>query len=289
MFIARFSIAATMLLLAYPQAQTASPPNPYAAIDQHALKASTQAEESIASLAKYLAQPCKSDKDKARVIYRWITDRIAYDIEGLLSGEKLDTKSESVLKSRKTTCDGYSNLYSDLAKEMNLEAVRIVGYAKGFDYTPGKPFAKANHAWNAVKLDGRWNLLDSTLKQFEEMPKVQPTLLKLNVAPDAIHAAMETKGFREFVFAFDIPGESTTMVKGPLDKFLKEGKEYSWSFRTNDFAKMVVVNGDKPVPIEKVGGEFRAKLKAQKGKLQIAAAEKPSDKRYSLVLEYVVE
>jgi Transglutaminase-like superfamily len=332
----RFSIVATVLFLVGERAEAASPtPSPYAVIDSHALKASSEAEESIASLAKYLAEPCKTDKDKARAVYRWITDRIAYDIEGLLSGKELDTKSDSVLKSRKSTCDGYSNLYVDLAKEMGLEAVRVIGYAKGFDYKPGKPFVKPNHAWNAVKLEGRWDLLDSTwgagsvegkkfvkrfseifflisseklifthfpsdaewqlqkvsitLKQFEDMPKVQPTLFMLGVAPEAIHSDIDAEGFRELVFAYDIPGDSTSLINGPLDKFLTEGKEYTWVLRSNDFAKLIVMQGGKPVAMEKTGTEFRAKVKAQKGKLQIAAAEKSTDTRFSLVLEYMVE
>ena len=67
-----------------------------------------------------------------------------------------------MLKDRKSTCDGYTNLFDDLAREMGLESSRIVGYAKGFDYTPGKPLAKPNHSWNAVKLEGKWNLIDAT-------------------------------------------------------------------------------------------------------------------------------
>ncbi|MCS7045368.1 MAG: transglutaminase-like domain-containing protein, partial [Gemmataceae bacterium] len=65
-------------LAAWCPAQDAKP---YKAIDQHALKAPPEAEASLDSLAEYLAKPCKTDRDKARAIYRWITDRIAYDVE----------------------------------------------------------------------------------------------------------------------------------------------------------------------------------------------------------------
>ncbi|MGH0132502.1 UNVERIFIED_CONTAM: hypothetical protein FKN15_036772 [Acipenser sinensis] len=39
----------------------------------------------------------------------------------------------------------------------------VSGHSKGFSYEPGDRFTgSGNHAWNAVSLEGRWHLLDST-------------------------------------------------------------------------------------------------------------------------------
>lgn len=45
-----------------------------------------------------------------------------------------------------------------------LEVGKISGYTKSFSYRVGDSFKgkPANHAWNAVKLDGQWQLLDVT-------------------------------------------------------------------------------------------------------------------------------
>lgn len=131
-------------------------------IDQHALKANSEAEKSIESLADYLAQPAKSDRDKTRAIYRWITDRIAYNAEDFLAGRRGDNSPEGVLKNRKAVCAGYANLFDALGKKMGLTVVTVGGYAKGVGYMAGADVAGSNHAWNAVQLDGQWRLIDST-------------------------------------------------------------------------------------------------------------------------------
>src|SRR5262249_17993037 len=47
------------------------------------------------------------------------------------------------------------------AREAGLEVVHVTGNSKGYGYAPGTKPA-TNHAWNAVKLDGRWHLIDAT-------------------------------------------------------------------------------------------------------------------------------
>ena len=135
----------------------------YEEIDRHALNAPASAEASVESLAAYLIEPAKNDREKARAIFRWITENIDYNVEVFFKGGTGATNSEDVLKSRKSVCYGYSDIFLSLAKEAGLEAVRISGYGKGYGYVPGKNFSgPANHAWNAVKINGSWYLMDST-------------------------------------------------------------------------------------------------------------------------------
>ena len=48
---------------------------------------------------------------------------------------------------------------------MGLEIVTIPGFAKGYSYVEGSSTKESNHVWNAVKLDGKWKLIDSTWGQ----------------------------------------------------------------------------------------------------------------------------
>jgi transglutaminase/protease-like cytokinesis protein 3 len=51
----------------------------------------------------------------------------------------------------------------ELAKAVQIEMVQVIGYSKGYDYKIGDSFNEVpNHAWNAVKINGRWFLLDVT-------------------------------------------------------------------------------------------------------------------------------
>ena len=135
----------------------------YEEIDRHALNAPASAEATVESLAAYLIEPAENDREKARAIFRWITENIDYNVEVFFKGGTGATNAEDVLKSRKSVCYGYSDIFLSLAREAGLEAVRISGYGKGYGYLPGKNFSgPANHAWNAVKINGSWYLMDST-------------------------------------------------------------------------------------------------------------------------------
>ncbi|MDD4093725.1 MAG: transglutaminase domain-containing protein, partial [Methanothrix sp.] len=132
-------------------------------IDAHALAAPASAEGSVKSLATYLIEPAANDREKARAIFRWICENIDYNVDVFFSGKAGSTNSTDVLKSRKSVCYGYSDLFLALAKEAGLEARRIKGYGKGYGYQPGTNFTgPSNHAWNAVRINGSWYLVDST-------------------------------------------------------------------------------------------------------------------------------
>lgn len=135
----------------------------YNNIDNHAINAPASAETSVDSLASYLVAPAKNEREKARSIFRWVTENIDYDVSGFFTGSFDDTSSKDVLKSRKSVCGGYSDIFSSLARSAGLEVVRIAGYGKGYGYLPGENFSgPSNHAWNAVKINGSWYLVDCT-------------------------------------------------------------------------------------------------------------------------------
>jgi hypothetical protein len=160
------SLGAAVLLSLAIAGRAAEPaaekPAGYEELDKHALRAPPEAEASPAKLAKYLAEPCKTDRDKARVIFRWIADRIAYDTEAVAAGRPGALTAAGVLKGRKAACEGYANLFTELARGMDLKAVRVAGYVKGVGYTPGDHFVRPNHSWSAVEIGGSWQLLDPT-------------------------------------------------------------------------------------------------------------------------------
>ncbi|MGE5622152.1 MAG: transglutaminase domain-containing protein, partial [Bacillota bacterium] len=85
-----------------------------AQIDAHALAAPPEAETAPGKLARYLAQPARNDAEKARAIFRWIADRIHYDVNAYF-GEKLEKiDADQVLAQRGAACDGYATLFEAL-------------------------------------------------------------------------------------------------------------------------------------------------------------------------------
>jgi transglutaminase/protease-like cytokinesis protein 3 len=121
--------------------------------------------DSTTELAEILSVHANTDLEKARIIYSWITHHIIYDLNALdnLFQNDIypDISSQNVLKNKATICSGYANLYQQLAEKMGLKSVIILGYAKGVDYAVGND-NRVNHAWNGVKIDGNWYLMDPT-------------------------------------------------------------------------------------------------------------------------------
>lgn len=139
--------------------------DPFSAIDRHALAAPAAVTGDVQRLAAYLVRPARNDTERARALFRWMTAHIAYDTEAFFSRRFRNqaATAESVLRSRRAVCDGYARLYQALGQAAGLEVERIPGYAKGFGYAVGESFAgESNHAWNAVRIDGQWRLLDAT-------------------------------------------------------------------------------------------------------------------------------
>jgi len=152
-----------ILAIACSQAPLLARTNRYETIDRHALSTPRLAEQSVQVLARYLVLPARNDEEKARAIFRWIAKNITYDTRSYFTGSIRETGPDRVLRDRTAVCGGFSGLFKSLGREAGIEIENISGYAKGFDYRIGKHFrGPANHAWNAVKLDGVWRLLDAT-------------------------------------------------------------------------------------------------------------------------------
>ncbi|AUC61265.1 kyphoscoliosis [Cyanobacterium sp. HL-69] len=138
--------------------------NRFAEIDAKALQVEYSGN-STSELANLLSQYATTEEEKARIIYTWITHNIAYDVVSLNTFMNYniypDVSVKTVLNTRQTICSGYANLYQQLAKNMGLKSVIIIGYAKGVDYAVGND-NNVNHAWNGVQIEGKWFLLDPT-------------------------------------------------------------------------------------------------------------------------------
>ncbi|MEY3967714.1 MAG: hypothetical protein RL137_615 [Bacteroidota bacterium] len=152
-----------ILLSASPVfARSTAQNKPFATIDAYARACPTAAKTSLDAVANYLKKATFSDLEKARSIYVWLTAHISYDDKSYNSGNYGDNSAEGVLRSKKAVCAGFADLYTELGLRMGLQIKTVIGYAKGYDYTEGAGFEDSNHAWNAIKIDGKWRIFDAT-------------------------------------------------------------------------------------------------------------------------------
>jgi hypothetical protein len=118
---------------------------------------------SIEPLVASLVSGTRDPFEKAKLVHDWIADNIAYDAEGFLSGRPGDNTWTGVLQSRKSVCAGYAELFDRMAGAAGLTVRRISGIAKGYGFDrDGTVDREPNHDWNALRVGGRWYLLDVT-------------------------------------------------------------------------------------------------------------------------------
>lgn len=119
------------------------------------------------NLAQKITRGKITDAEKAESIFNWIVNNISYDNELRVDNalqQKIYISEENiitnVLERKKALCGGYAYLFEKLCADVGLQAKVIHGYTK----TPGvqKIPKQANHSWNAIHINGVWQLLDIT-------------------------------------------------------------------------------------------------------------------------------
>ncbi len=132
-------------------------------IDEHVLQTPRLTELRVERLADYFLEVAETDAEKARAIYRWITDRIMFDVETFFKEDLQAVTGQDVLQSRIAVCSGYAVLFKELARAMDLKVKIINGHSKGYGFEPGNTSTLSiNHSWIAAKIEGEWQLLDPT-------------------------------------------------------------------------------------------------------------------------------
>lgn len=132
-------------------------------------------------LANKIAQDFKDDASKARAAFKWLTNNIRYDLEEYYQPKrvisfrysneeerlkKLQAIKDKIVKDAFLTkmgvCEEYAQSFKKVADLLGLEAQVIKGYVRNSAQEIGKVPRRTNHAWNSVKINNRWVLLDAT-------------------------------------------------------------------------------------------------------------------------------
>ncbi|MCY1633735.1 transglutaminase domain-containing protein [Marinifilum sp. D737] len=135
---------------------------------------------STEALALKITRDFSTDLEKARAAYTWIALHVAYDTKALGKSQRvrfsyrsqaeLEAKKKQfrkdlalkTLKRHKALCEGYSTLFQNLCRHMNIECEIVSGTARRMITEIGRENLPSNHAWNAVKINGSWQLIDAT-------------------------------------------------------------------------------------------------------------------------------
>lgn len=136
---------------------------------------------SIDAFTNRISRDFKTDIKRVRAVYVWMATNIRYgynedkfdlsknyyiynndyDFE-LQKRRRKNRRLEKILKNKKGVCVDYSQFFKEVCDRLNIESKVITGFSKISinDINSNKNYK--DHAWNAVKINNVWRLIDIT-------------------------------------------------------------------------------------------------------------------------------
>ena len=121
------------------------------------------------TIVAFVNSTFSSQEDRARAYYTWTALNISYDIDHMNEINLIKTfninsilssnqKAGDVLKNKKAVCEGYSNLMVQFCRASSIPCFIVCGYTKN----PDGEIPQILHAWNVLRIDSAWTMLDIT-------------------------------------------------------------------------------------------------------------------------------
>jgi|GEM_PF-1849963 len=129
-------------------------------------------EKSIQSVAQYIAQQEPEPYLQIKALHDYVINRVTYDKDVLKTGIRPAQDAQSVFITHKAVCEGYANLFLALGRAIGIDVVFVGGRIRpdlaSIELIPENlrlihsDYDWTLHAWNAVKVRGNWQLVDTT-------------------------------------------------------------------------------------------------------------------------------
>lgn len=127
----------------------------------------SEVDAAVSALLEELDLSDKTDYEKITAVHNWICNNVTYDYTNLNNNAyTLKYTAYAALINRTAVCQGYANLFYRLMTELGVDCRIISGTSNN------QP-----HAWNIVKINGKYYNLDSTWDAGKTSPQY---LLKCN-------------------------------------------------------------------------------------------------------------
>jgi len=136
-------------------------------------------QTSVETVGAYFAARITNKRELAKALHDFVVNRLHYDHDALELIEAHDYKNvpeqtaDAVFARRAGVCEGYARLMTALGKAAGVDVTYVTGYIRDserrlavsddpWDPSQREALEGVGHAWNAVKLDDGWHLIDAT-------------------------------------------------------------------------------------------------------------------------------
>ncbi|MDP2385851.1 MAG: transglutaminase domain-containing protein [Bacteroidota bacterium] len=113
--------------------------------------------KTVSDIAGPLTENLKTEHEKFRAIFRWITENIEYNKSAANAAD-----ADKVIRKNKAVCQGFSNLLKEMCESVKIPCEMVVGYTKTDVKDINRKLKKTDHAWNIVTLYNKKYLVDVT-------------------------------------------------------------------------------------------------------------------------------
>lgn len=115
------------------------------------------------SFIRQLVGIARNDREKAWLIYRWVTGRFVHDSGASTRRGRLAERSlGDLMKQGRGGCETFSHVLNSMFKLAGLDSRVVVGHANQPGGQRASRWVQRNHAWNSVFIDGQWRVVDAT-------------------------------------------------------------------------------------------------------------------------------
>ena len=124
----------------------------------------SDAGDYINAVAHKIATYSPDAFDRAKMAHDVTALLLSYDAANYWAGTVPEQTLTYVLLTKKAVCEGYANVFKALCDAIGIQCEKVHGYSRGVGYSNGayEDPTKSNHAWNIVKLEGAWYIVDCT-------------------------------------------------------------------------------------------------------------------------------
>jgi transglutaminase/protease-like cytokinesis protein 3 len=136
----------------------------------------------VESLVAQIEKDFSTDQEKARAAFFWLAKNIRYNLKEYYNprqrsyrfsyateAEKIakyqnlvDNLVKTTFRSKTGVCEEYAQSFKKICNLLHIEAEVIKGNVRNAAAEIGEIPNTTNHAWNAVKIDDEWLILDAT-------------------------------------------------------------------------------------------------------------------------------
>lgn len=127
-------------------------------------KEKIKSADDLYKVVYYIRKNFQEDSIRLRASFIWITENITYDVKAFQRDDPNAAQLSYVIKHKKAICLGYASLLKYFCDAFSIECFVVDGFARtgkrGVVLNQGG--LRSNHAWNAIKINNQWRLLDPT-------------------------------------------------------------------------------------------------------------------------------